>query len=200
MFLFDGSIDFVTGKRLTDPFEIKFQEHPKFQAIEATLPVPMTPLHNMRDVLLSAFSSQFASTLLTDESTILWTILRVTVSEWLKIIGIAQKNISTEMRCSLDISDGDLIRRLKEEVSIKESVELLRESSQITKAKKGWKLPQNNSQGSSQIREDLETDIEDLIKKFEAVSSWTGHRWQMLAALVGIEGSQRAITQSKKIG
>ena len=162
--------------------------------------MPMTPLYNMRDVLLSAFSSQFASTLLVDESTILWTILRVTVSEWARIIDIAQSIISLEMRCSLDISDDDLIRRLKEEVSIKESVQLLKESSQITKAKKGWKLPQNNSQGPSQIREDLETDIEDLIKRFETVSSWTGHRWQMLAALVGIEESQRAIIQSKKIG
>lgn len=200
MFLFDGSIDYVTGKCLTGPFEVNFHQHPKYRALEDTLSMPRTPIYNMRDVLLSAFSSQFASSLLSDESIILWTILRAAIAEWLNLVSSSEHLISLESRCTLDISDDDLFRRLKKELSIKESVQLLKESLQITKAKKGWRLPQNNSQDSSQIRKDLETDIEDIMKRFEAVSVWTGHRLQTFAALVGIEESQRAITQSEKIG
>ena len=200
VFLFDGSVDFATGKRLASDFAIQFHEHPKFLAHGATFATPVTLRYSMRDVLVKAFSSKFVSTFLADESTILWTIIQIAVIEWLKIIEYTEQILSGETRCDWDISHDDLIRRLKEEASLKDSVQLVKESLHIIDARKGWKLPQDSSRGSNQIREDLEIDIKDLIRRFEALSSWTGHRLQMFAALVGIEESQRAITQSKKIG
>jgi hypothetical protein len=154
----------------------------------------------MRDVLLSRFSEDFTSTVLADESTILWTILQIAVSEWLQLISTTERLISTEMRCSLDISHDDLLHRLKEEVSFKGSKQLLKESLLIVKAKRGWKLPESSSKSPNRIREDLEADFQDLIKRFEEVTFWSSHRMTMFAALVGIEESQRAIMQSKKIG
>lgn len=154
----------------------------------------------MRDVLLKAFSKEFAYTIWADESTILWTILRAAGFEWLDLIETTELMMRTEMRCTLDISIDILLYGLKEEVSFLESLELLKETLQIIKAKKGWKLPLRKSQSPNQVTLDLETDFQDLIRRYEAASVYNSRRPQMLAALVGIEESQRAISQSKKIG
>ena len=97
VFLFDGSIDSATGKRLTDEFVFKFKEPPQYPTHDSTLPMPRTPLYNMRDVLLSTFSGESVPSVLTDESTILWTILRATVAEWLEHIKYTEVLLEDEM-------------------------------------------------------------------------------------------------------
>ena len=199
VFLFDGSIDSATGKRFTYGFDSLCQEHPELPTHGAISPFIKIPPYNMRDILLNAFSEKFASNVLADESTILWTILQAAEIEWLGLIESNELLMTMEMRCTLEITERVLLNGLKEEVSVIESLRLLKESLQIIKAKKGWKLPPGNSQIPNQTALDLETGFQDLIQRYEAISLRSGRRLQMFAALVAIEESKRAISQNTKI-
>ena len=165
----------------------------------AISPLTKNPPYNMRNILLNAFSKEFASNILADESTILWTILQAAEFEWLDLIETTEYLMIADMGCTLTVTEEVLVDGLKEEVSMIESLQLLKESLQIIKAKRGWRLPQGNPEIPNQTAIDLETGFQDLIQRLEAVSLQRGRHLQMFAALVGIEESQRAIFQNKKI-
>ncbi len=137
---------------------------------------------------------------LADESAILWTILQIALSEWLEVIGMTENLMALGLRCVFDISDEDVIRRLKEEDSFRESEQLLKESLQVIKAQKGWKLPESNSRSPGNSRADLEFDFEDLLRRFGAISLRSNHRMMMFAALAGIEEIRLAIAQNRTAG
>lgn len=105
----------------------------------------------------------------------------------------------TETRCTLEMSKDISLYGLKEEASFMESLQSLNEPLQIIKAKRGWKLPPRSSQCPNQATLDLEADFQDLIRRYQAASVYSGRRLQMPAALMEIRESQRALSQSKKI-